>query len=252
MDPQSQHPRFQPSTFPTIVHTEPEWLVLDKPIGWHTVAARDTDGAPTIEQWIAKTLPQQCALPECGLVHRLDRSTSGCLLVARDQSMYDSLRENFSVGRGGWSIEKKYLALVTPGLPSVGEFDLYFSGRHKGSAKVQVKPHGSASERGACRWKVVRRAAAGSSPSDPRAFDLVEVDLIGAGRRHQIRAGLSSLGHPLAGDDQYRGTALDPTWNSNCSALHAWRLCVSGVLVTCPKPIWAECGQSELPITRNS
>ena len=47
--------------------------------GWHTVAGR---GTPAIETWLAEHHPEQAHIPEAGLVHRLDRGTSGCLLVA--------------------------------------------------------------------------------------------------------------------------------------------------------------------------
>ena len=227
-------------SIPTTVREESEWFVLNKPTGWHSVAARVTDGAPTIEHWLSESFIGQRDLPECGLVHRLDLSTSGCLLVARNAHMHQTLRENFSAGFGGWSIEKKYLALVTRGLESRGEFSLCFAGRHKGSAKVTVTEVGDRNERGACRWCVVRAGSAKADPSDPRAFDLVEVEVIGPGRRHQIRAGLGSLGHPLAGDALYRGADLAEEWNNNFAALHSWKLTITGIQVESPRPSWAE------------
>lgn len=224
---------------PTVVHDCPEWFVVNKPIGWHSVAARVTDGSATIQAWIAANYPAQCALPESGLVHRLDVSTSGCLLVAKSERSYEDLRENFSAGVGGWSIAKKYLALATPGLAQSGEFTLFFSSRHKGSAKVTVHEVGSRNERGVCRWKVLRASDPQAAAGDPTTFDLIEVELIGAGRRHQIRAGLSSLGHPLAGDLMYRGAPLNESCNHSFAALHAWKIVVTGIEVESAPPQWA-------------
>ncbi len=233
-------PKPDRQSLPTIVHEEPEWFVVNKPIGWHSVATRVTDGAQTIEQWLGESFSALSALPECGLVHRLDLSTSGCLLVARTAQMHQTLRDNFTAGFGGWSIEKKYLALVARGLESRGEFTLCFAGRHKGSAKVTVSEVGHRNERGTCRWCVVRSGAANIDSTDPRAFDLVEVEVVGPGRRHQIRAGFGSLGHPLAGDSLYRGTELAKEWNENFAALHSWKLSITGIQVESPRPIWAQ------------
>ncbi len=236
-DTQSNRPF---NTQPSILHDEPEWFVLNKPICWHCVLARVTDGNPTIQDWLGESDPRQRELPECGLVHRLDHSTSGCILVAKNVQMHETLRENFSVGFGGWAIEKRYLALVGSGLDLRGEFALYFAGRHKGSAKVSVHAYGDRAERGECRWTVVRKASAMAKAGDPLSFDLVEVEVIGPGRRHQIRAGLSSLGHPLAGDSLYKGIALGEDWNGGCAALHSWRLGITGIRVESPIPAWAE------------
>ncbi len=227
------------ATLPVVVHETPEWFVVNKPIGWHSVAARVTDGSATIQEWISEMFASQRELPECGLVHRLDLSTSGCLLVAKTLRAHEDLRENFSSGVGGWAIGKRYLALVANGLEPTGEFTLFFSSRHKGSAKVTVSEFGGRNERGSCTWKVVRARDSRSAADEPRAFDLIEVELIGAGRRHQIRAGLSSLGHPLAGDAMYRGLPLRESANHNCAALHAWKLIVTGVEIVSPPPTWA-------------
>ena len=237
------HPHFDfASVAPMVLHEEPEWFIVNKPIGWHSVATRVTDGAPTIQEWVGAQRPSQRELPECGMVHRLDHSTSGCLLVAKSALSHEDLRENFSAGKRGWAIGKKYLALVTAGTAPTGEFALYFSSRHKGSTKVTVRDVGDRNEKGVCRWHLVRSADRRAQPFDPRAFDLIEVDLIGPGRRHQIRAGLASLGHPLAGDGLYRGSGLAEEWNHNFTALHASTLIVTEVRVESPRPSWATDG----------
>ena len=214
---------------PVILHETAGWLVLNKPRGWHSVGAskvrrrpidRPTrDGAPDVESWLTSRFQWVQGLPEAGIVHRLDQSTSGCLMVARSREGQLSWREAF---QSGANVEKIYLAQVAPGIESPGEFDLYFSSRHKRSKKISVARAGQENHRGRCAWRVVGRHG---------DFDLVEVRLIGAGRRHQIRAGLAFLGHPIINDELYGGPNIS---NSAIFGLHAWKLVIGGVEIVAP------------------
>lgn len=179
---------------PSILFDGAEWLVVDKPPGWHSVRHTLTHGGPTVEEWLRETRPEQDQLPEAGLVHRLDASTRGCLVAARDRVSYAWLRDAFSKDDG--RVQKTYRALTAPGIPDQGQFCLYFFSRHKGSARMSVREAGEARELGRCGWQVLRRSSAEA---------LVEVRLLGPGRRHQIRAGLAQLGYPLLGDALYGG-----------------------------------------------
>lgn len=225
-----------------MLHENAQWMVLHKPAGWHSVEARFSRGGEVLARWLAEHHPAQSPLPDAGLVHRLDQCTSGCIIAAKSESMRSVLREAVS-GRGQLSVRKVYLALVMCGVPAQGRFELLFSSRHKGSAKVTVRRDGEG-ERGECSWRVVRAADAmkGENPDSAApaaAFDLIEVELHGPGRRHQIRAGMAFMGHPLAGDSLYRGAPLSPPWSAGCFALHAWRVVIDGVTVESPHPFWA-------------
>lgn len=210
---------------PRILHEGGDWLVVDKPAGWHSVrgATRaDADGSGVVETWLAHGRPELADLPESGLVHRLDRDTSGCLVVARTRASYETLRRRFRAGSG---VRKIYLARVRPGMTREGATTLYFTSRYKGSARVTVATSGDARHEGRFRWRVVAH--------DSVRGDLVELELIGPGRRHELRAGCADLGHPLVGDRLYGGAPAPRV------ELHAWRVEIDGVVVEAPAPAWA-------------
>lgn len=209
---------------PTILHESDAWLVLCKPAGWHSVrgaTAPDPSGGGVVETWLASTRPDCAALPESGLVHRLDRDTSGCLVAATTRHSHLLLGRRF---RDGVGVRKWYLARVRPGLPDEGAATLFFRSRHKGSSKVTVSERGDAKVAGRFRWRVQAR--------DEVRGDLVELELIGPGRRHELRAGCAHLGHPLVGDALYGGAPADGL------ALHAWRVEIDATPVEAPVPPW--------------
>jgi len=125
------------------------------------------------------------------LVHRLDRETSGCLLVARRRSALRQLHAQFRAG----SVAKRYQALLLgdyrpEGGSEVVRAPLLTSERRGGERHVKVAPEGKPAEtRFQCRQHFGRAT-------------LVDVDLK-TGRTHQIRVHAASTGHPVAGDPRY-------------------------------------------------
>ena len=223
----TNEPSDAPSLTPSTLHETEHWFVLFKPAKMHTVAQRGGD-ENTVEAWLRVHRSELSALEECGLVHRLDYDTSGCLLVAKNVFTRTRLRHAFS-GRGA-AIRKSYLALVE-GEHESGSFTLEFSSRHKGSAKVTVRQCGvthTEAQVGECLWRVRE-----STHANHANATLLEVELIGPGRRHQIRAGLAYLGMPLIGDTLYGGAAA-----AGGVHLHAERLEVDGISVRAGSPAW--------------
>lgn len=187
-------------------------------------AVAPSEAPDSVETWLRREFFECRALPEAGLIHRLDFLTSGCLLAARNIRIYGRLRAAMRAEDGG--VEKVYLVAVAGTPCPQGRFEFFFSSRHKRSRKITVRPRGRPDERGTCEWRVVRQFE-----HDKEPLSLLEVRLLGPGRRHQIRAGFAHLGHPLLGDALYGG----PPWDRGFG-LHAWRLTVDGVKVECPPP----------------
>jgi 23S rRNA pseudouridine1911/1915/1917 synthase len=165
------------------------------------------------------------------IAHRLDRPTSGILLVARDDVTYERLREGFQTGK----ILKDYLALVEGAVDGPFEVDLPLGGRHRRSRKVTVAVFGR-------RLRGVQPAQTRVRPlgvAEGKSLCMVRIH---TGVRHQIRAHLGHAGHPVVGDYLY-GTGSEVGELEDRLFLHAWRIHAQPPVVpnelelTCPLPV---------------
>ena len=144
-----------------------------------------------------------------GIVHRLDRDTSGLLIVARNDAAQASLMAQLKARR----VRKTYLALAQGSVAaSVGRVEANIGRDPKDRKRMAVTPDG----RHAVTGYRVRERFAG--------WTLLELDLI-TGRTHQIRVHLAALGHPVGGDPVYgTGTSRKGPDGLERLFLHAWRL----------------------------
>jgi 23S rRNA pseudouridine1911/1915/1917 synthase len=152
---------------------------------------------------------------EPGLVHRLDRETSGVTIFGKTKQSTSALAEEFREGRA----RKRYLAVTGPGLPERGEITLPLSrdpsrpGRWRASTQHQGID------------AVTQYVRLASTPT----YATVELFPL-TGRTHQLRAHLAGIGFPILGDRLYGGTGAD-----RC-LLHAQRLEVLGRTFEAPVP----------------
>jgi 23S rRNA pseudouridine955/2504/2580 synthase len=190
VEPGKPSERLCASIAQAIVHEDDRLLALDKPAG---VAVHGGSGVSFgVIEALRALRPQECL----ELVHRLDRDTSGCLLVARDRT---TLRSLHALVRDD-GFEKRYLALVK------GKWEL-------GAKRIDVPLRTDLRVGGE---RTVRTSASGKrSVSEFRPLQffgkvatLMEVTLR-TGRTHQIRVHARHAGHPVAGDEKYGDAAFN-------------------------------------------
>ncbi len=214
-----------------LLHEDDDVLVVDKPAGLLAVPtapdARDEDTAlARVREYIARRRPRR---PYVGVVHRLDRDTSGALAFALSPPARAALRDLFRAHR----MERRYAALVEGG-PSADEgqvdapiYDVYEAGRRR-----LARP-GEPAHEARTRWRVVERFRAGA---------LLEVELE-TGRQHQIRLHLATLGLPIVGDHVY-GRSARRTIAAPRQMLHARHLAfvhpITGTRVEAESPLPAD------------
>ena len=218
-----------------VVHADDAVLVVDKPAGMVVHPGAGTERGTLVQGLLAR-YPELAAVGEHagdplrpGIVHRLDKGTSGLLVVARTPAAYDAL-----VGAlGRREVEREYRALVW-GVPEprrgVVDAPIGRSARHPTRMAV------SATGRDARTAYEVLRAHEAPAPTALLACRLE------TGRTHQIRVHLAAIGHPVVGDEQYRGRrAAIPMARP---FLHAHRLAfahpVSGERVEAVSPLPAD------------
>lgn len=203
----------------TLLHEDADLLIIDKQIGLVAhPAAGHRDG--TLVNALLHRFPELADLPRAGLVHRLDKDTSGLLVVARSLRAHTALVEQLQARR----IEREYLAVVD-GLPVAGGTVDAPVGRHPvDRQRMAVTPGGKPA---VTHYRVLRRF---------RVHTLLRVKLE-TGRTHQIRVHMAHIRLPLLGDPVYGGRPrLPPASSLRCietiqrfrrQALHAQRLALT-------------------------
>ncbi len=177
---------------PVIIYEDNHLLVAQKPPGF--LAQPDGGPRPDLLSWAGRYLARgKPGRAYVGLVHRLDRAVGGVTVLAKTSKAAARLSRQFRERTAG----KFYLALVG-GSPAGDRFGLGDSGRldqtlvRDGSLTRPAGP-GEAGTRAVLNWRVLRSRG---------AYSLLEVDL-STGFKHQIRAQLAALGHPVVGDLKY-------------------------------------------------
>ena len=201
-EPASATPLPQAIPFP-ILFEDRDLIVLDKPAGLVVhPAAGNLDGT-LVNALLAHCGPGFTGIgaeKRPGIVHRLDKDTSGVMVVAKTQLASDVLTAAFAAR----DIDRTYLALCW-GMPSpkVGEIEGAIGRDKRDRKRMAVVSHGG--KAALTRYKVIRGFAASSHTAGPSAglvAALVECRLA-TGRTHQIRVHMAAKGHPIVGDPLY-------------------------------------------------
>lgn len=195
----------EPQSIPlAIIYEDDDLLVVDKPAG---LVVHPTRGYPagTLANGIAHHWQQQRISEPVRIVTRLDRNTSGLVLVAKNELAHYLLVQDFNQGAG----QKRYVALLEGNLaPSNGTISAPIDFCSDSIIKRCVSQTGKPA---VTHYRTLRHL---------EDYTLVDIELE-TGRTHQIRVHFSYRGHPLVGDDLYGGKPLDPLRRQG---LHAYSL----------------------------
>ena len=186
-----------------IVHEDADVLVVNKAAGL-VVHPGSGNWAGTMLNALLHHAPALKHLARAGIVHRLDKDTSGLLVVAKNEPAQTALVRELAAHE----VKRKYLALARGKVEAAGTVEAPI-GRHPVQrTRMAVVAGGKPA---VTHYRVRKRYA---------SHTLLECDLE-TGRTHQIRVHLASIGHPIEGDRVYAGRAK-PLFGRQ--ALHAWKL----------------------------
>ena len=191
---------------PTIIFEDESILVLDKPSGWITNDASTTTTQPVLQTWLRENLKYPLVGDRerrDGIVHRLDKETSGLLIVAKTVNAFENLQSQFKERK----VKKTYIALAHGEIePKEGEITASVGRLPWRRERFGVLPGG--------REAVTQYKVIASYILHATYYSLVEL-YPKTGRTQQIRIHLKFIGHPIVGDFFYAGRKTareDRTW----------------------------------------
>ncbi len=233
-----------------ILFEDNTFLAVNKPPGIVVNRAESVQGE-TVQDWASAYLhiePGAEKSPEemdfyarAGIVHRIDKETSGCLLIAKTYPAFIELQRQFKER----TVKKIYQAIVHGMLvPPEGEIRAPVGRLPWNRERFGIVPGGKeAVTRYSVKKTFVRQVNSGNRKDSRNSYSLVEL-MPETGRTHQIRVHLKYINHPIVGDWQYAGrktARADRVWAPRVM-LHAWKIVLEHpvrhepVAITAPVP----------------
>lgn len=174
-----------------IIYEDDNVIVVDKPTGVISHARGRYFDEPSVASFVRQKSAQKGE--RAGIVHRLDRATSGVMITAKNQETLSYLQKQFSDRK----VKKSYLAVIEGKMPTEeGKIDMPI-GRN---AKIPQTFHVTETGKSAITRYKVKRANDSISLIEMRPE---------TGRTHQLRVHLKEMGHPIIGDELYKGKPYD-------------------------------------------
>ncbi len=212
---------------PQIIYEDSNILVVNKPYGLITHPKNITDTQPSLSDWVIRNYPELkevgepfdasgSLLPRGGIVHRLDKDTSGLIVIAKTQDSFDFLKKLFQTR----NIQKHYYALVY--------------GKPKNNSGIIDLPLGRIGMKRTTRIEGKKLIDSKESVTGYRVirtydkYTLLDVSPK-TGRTHQIRVHLQSIGCPIAGDPVYTPKGWQKPPGLTRLFLHAYKIQLTSI-----------------------
>lgn len=209
-----------------VVADAPEYVVVNKPTGV-LVHPTEANEPLTLTRWLAEMYPEIAGVGDDpvrpGIVHRLDREASGLMVIAKNQAMFDFLKEQFQ----NRTVQKEYIVLVHEVMErDHGTIDFPIDRASEGrmAARPKIDPlslrhvrFNQGGKEALTEYDVIKRFT---------RFSLLRVR-IHTGRTHQIRVHMLAMNHPVVGDTLYMNRKLNLKRDKELGRLflHAEKLC---------------------------
>ena len=193
----------------SVLLEDPLFLIVDKPAGLLTVQTAEHESDTLVALALSYLQHRYRRRAWVGVVHRLDKDTSGALVFARTREALRDLQEKFR----RHAIEREYLAIVEGDLPKAGVLDAALVA-DRGDRRRGIARGGEPGKRAVTRYEPIEAFGRAT---------LVSISLE-TGRTHQIRVHFSEAGHPVVGEPVYRRRGAAPRVDAPRQMLHARRL----------------------------
>ncbi len=214
-----------------VIYENDDVLVVDKPAGL-LVHSDNSDAEGTLVEWFLRRQPEAAGVGEprigkdgkeierSGIVHRLDKETSGVMILAKNQAAFEFLKEQFKERLA----QKEYLALVYGAMKERwGSIDKSIGRSSKDFRKKSAERGAKGKLREALtNWQLIK---IGTYEGEPFSFLELKPK---TGRMHQLRVHLRAIGRPIVGDKLYATEKINSSNNLGLSrlALHSHSLTI--------------------------